>query len=685
MQSMLGVREQMETFGQKVIRPFMPIQHQHFYAQLPFVFAGSIDQQGQPWASILCGRPGFMSAASDTELRINSLPLPGDPLAEVLKGGKGNKKNIGLLGVELTSRRRNRLSTHLIESDEDGFLLQVDQCFGNCPQYIQSRDVSFIDEADMPSASLELMAQFDEQAISLIERSDTFFVASYYVDGEGRASEGADVSHRGGKPGFVRVDGQKTLTIPDYLGNNHFNTLGNILENGMAGLLFIDFESGDVLTMTGKAEVLLESTEADYFSGAERLWRFELIEARWLRSALPLRWRFNDYSANTTFTGTWEEASLAERVDKQRADFLPYTVSEIVDESSQVKSLYLTADNFQKNSFKAGQFLSIKLKIDGQELIRTYTVSSAPEDEYFRISVKRESASSPEHPVGIVSNFLHDEVSVGEQILCKSPLGSFHLDDDSPRSVVLIAAGVGITPMISMARHVLLENFRTRSFRQITLIAAATNQQQQAFQAELQQLSVQSSGAIRCIWALSRPEKESPPVSYHRGYINKELLQSILPLDDYDFYLCGPSGFMQSQYDLLRELGISDKRVFAEEFGPASLQREMEHISVSLKTSQVDAKAALVSFIDRETNSAVEQHWTQQDGHLLEFAEAHGLTPAYGCRSGQCGSCKVKLISGKVNHHGIDNSLLNDDEVLLCCASPAPNDEEALPSIRLAL
>ncbi len=321
---------------------------------------------------------------------------------------------------------------------------------------------------------------------------------------------------------------------------------------------------------------------------------------------------------------------------------LPYTVSEIVDESSQVKSLYLTADNFQKNSFKAGQFLSIKLKIDGQELIRTYTVSSAPEDEYFRISVKRESASSPEHPVGIVSNFLHDKVSVGEQILCKSPLGSFYLDDDSPRSVVLIAAGVGITPMISMARHVLLENFRTRSFRQITLIAAATNQQQQAFQAELQQLSVQSSGAIRCIWALS--------------------------------YLCGPSGFMQSQYDLLRELGISDKRVFAEEFGPASLQREVEHISVSLKTSQVDAKAALVSFLDRETNSAVEQHWTQQDGHLLEFAEAHGLTPAYGCRSGQCGSCKVKLISGKVNHHGIDNSLLNDDEVLLCCASPAPNE-----------
>ncbi|NOX42903.1 MAG: hypothetical protein GXP19_04100, partial [Gammaproteobacteria bacterium] len=114
--------------------------------------------------------------------------------------------------------------------------LYVNQAFGNCPQYIQTRELEYVDLAVQSAACIKELTQFDSQAISLIRNSDTFFVASYVANGSGEASEGVDVSHRGGRPGFIRVEDEHTLTIPDYLGNFHFNTLGNFLVNPKAGL-----------------------------------------------------------------------------------------------------------------------------------------------------------------------------------------------------------------------------------------------------------------------------------------------------------------------------------------------------------------------------------------------------------------------------------------------------------------
>lgn len=132
--------------------------------------------------------------------------------------------------------------------------------------------------------------------MQLISKSDTFFVASYLANNSNAVSEGADVSHRGGKAGFVRVDDKQTLTIPDYLGNFHFNTLGNFVENPQAGLLFIDFEKGHLLTLTGSVEILWDSPDTKFFAGAERLWKFRLDHGFWLKNVLPLRWKLQDYS-----------------------------------------------------------------------------------------------------------------------------------------------------------------------------------------------------------------------------------------------------------------------------------------------------------------------------------------------------------------------------------------------------
>ena len=663
-QARLGVRDQMERFGGRVIRDHMPEQHREFYQQLPFIFVGHADAQGWPWASILFNEPGFIHSPDNKTLNLNTQPVAGDPLADTLMPGT----RLGILGIELPTRRRNRLAAHIVETPDQTIGIQIDQAFGNCPQYIQTREVERVDDKLLPASTVTELQQLDARAQSLISNSDTFFVASYVSNDTGAASEGADVSHRGGRPGFIRVDNENTLTIPDYLGNNHFNTFGNFAENGKAGLLFLDFENGHLLTLTGTVEMLWDSPDTKHFEGAERLWKFHIDHGRWIEHGLPLRWKMDEYSPNTLLTGTWAEAEMKKQAEAQREKWLPYVVSNIVEESSVIKSFHLQPENHVVPSFKPGQFLTVKHPIDGKEVIRTYTVSSAPADPTLRISVKREQSLDSSAPDGLFSNFIHSQLSIGDTVYAKAPNGAFTFDATEQRPAVLLAGGVGITPMVSMARHALMEGVRTRSVRPTTLIGAASNAEQRAFFRELADVEAQSDGTIRSFWALSEiDETMEPGKDYHyHGRISAPLLQAVLPLDDYDFYLCGPTSFMQSMYDMLRDLGVNDARIFAEEFGPASLQRAADQSSKNFEPV-AQASEAIVEF----TQSKIEQAWSEKDGSLLEFAEAHGLTPEFGCRSGQCGACKTKLISGAVSYLTEPSSPLKEGEVLLCCAVPA--------------
>lgn len=285
-QSRLGLRDKMERFGQKVIRDHMPRQHQEFYGRLPYVFLGHADEDGWPWASMLHGSQGFMYSSSPKHLSVQATPLRGDPLASNIKVGMP----VGVLGIELHTRRRNRLAAHVTVSDQACFKLQIDQAFGNCPKYIHPREAIYPVSAAPTAPVVEAFTELDDSALALIGASDTFFVASYVAEETGRPSDGVDVSHRGGDAGFVRVDSSNLLTIPDYQGNNHFNTLGNFLQNPRAGLLFIDFDTGDLLMMTGKPSILWEVDELDQFPGAHRLWTFELDHGYRLKKAVPLRW-----------------------------------------------------------------------------------------------------------------------------------------------------------------------------------------------------------------------------------------------------------------------------------------------------------------------------------------------------------------------------------------------------------
>ncbi|MFT5181596.1 MAG: putative pyridoxine 5'-phosphate oxidase superfamily flavin-nucleotide-binding protein [Alphaproteobacteria bacterium] len=302
-QERMGVRDKIGRVAGRRIRDHMPEQHREFYAALPFVLLGSVDNQGRPWASILAGRPGFMSTPDPRSLEIAATPLFGDPLKGTIKPGA----DIGLLGLQPETRRRNRLTGRVRAAGLERISIEVTQAFGNCPQYIQSRTVELRPEIDTPQAQRRTIQsdRFDDEVRALIERSDTLFIATAYLDEAGAAAQGADVSHRGGKPGFVRIEDDRTLVFPDFSGNLHFNTVGNILLNPKAGFLFIDFDSGDLVYMTGQAEIVWDGEDVEAFAGAERLIRFRAEKVIRVENSLPLRFRFGAYSPMLEPTGSW--------------------------------------------------------------------------------------------------------------------------------------------------------------------------------------------------------------------------------------------------------------------------------------------------------------------------------------------------------------------------------------------
>ncbi|MNO67032.1 Pyridoxamine 5'-phosphate oxidase [compost metagenome] len=281
LQDKAGVSARMEAFGRKVIRDYMPGQHREFYQQLPFLVAGSVDLQGRPWATLLEGPEGFVSSADPRQLLIEIELDAQDPATPGMVSGGA----LGLLGIELHSRRRNRLNGLILQASQGQLQVAVQQAFGNCPKYIQRRDYTRV---AAPAQGRFDATTLDARAISLIESADTFFVASYVDQAGGQRA--VDVSHRGGRPGFVGVQGNR-LTIPDYAGNRHFNTLGNLLLNPQAGLLFIDFTTGDVLQLFGRTEVVLESPVLSAFEGAERLWTLEVEQVVLRLAATTLRWQ----------------------------------------------------------------------------------------------------------------------------------------------------------------------------------------------------------------------------------------------------------------------------------------------------------------------------------------------------------------------------------------------------------
>jgi len=532
-QTRLGVREGIEPWARKVIRSYLPEEHRAFYQALPYVVAAARDGDGRPWATILAGAPGFIRSPDPDTLLIENGPVIGDALHGSFAAGS----DVGLLGIELATRRRNRVNGRVRTSDRDGIDFAVDQSFGNCPQYISEREWRRVPN-DQPAVSASLRRNhLTPDSIARVRAADTFFFATGHRDEGEDVSFGMDASHRGGAPGFVEVADDRTLVIPDYAGNNHFNTIGNLVVDPRAGLLFVDFETGGMLQLTGRAEIDWESEEVDRFPGARRLIRFTLEEAIWLDGALPIRWR--------TSTESVRDLRL---VEKTR-------------ESADVVSFVFQAENGEPLAdFAAGQHLPIELDVpdQGEPVKRTYSLSNGPGRDYYRISVKRECR-------GVASRYLHDSLEVGAVVAARAPAGDFVLDHGE-RPVVLVSAGIGVTPMLSML-HWLTES---RVSAPIWFVHGARDGGHHALANEVRALA-EKCEVVNTHVSFSRPRREDLEGRDFdaKGRVSAALLDSILPGLDAEFYLCGPIAFMADVQTQLEELGVASDRIHSESFGPA--------------------------------------------------------------------------------------------------------------------
>lgn len=297
LQARVGVRERMAAVGEVVVRDHMPDQHRELFEKLPTLLLGALDASGQPWATMLAGPPGFVHTPHAQQMDIAAAIDPADPVDPALAAlaAHGPGAPVGVLGLEPHTRRRNRMNGRVVGmAAQQGLSIAVAQSFGNCPKYIQARAPGLRAAVTPPQPVQPLGASLDAAALALIARSDTLFIASASAARPGlQRGEGVDISHRGGEPGFVQVeqtaDGLE-LRLPDYPGNLFFNTLGNLAQHPLAGLLWVDYDDGGLLHVAARAELLWGEADRAPWPGAQRVLRLQVLGGRWRPQALPWRW-----------------------------------------------------------------------------------------------------------------------------------------------------------------------------------------------------------------------------------------------------------------------------------------------------------------------------------------------------------------------------------------------------------
>jgi ferredoxin-NADP reductase/predicted pyridoxine 5'-phosphate oxidase superfamily flavin-nucleotide-binding protein len=607
-----GVHESVMSYAPKVIRPYMPDQHRDFYQDLPFIVVAARDGDGSMWATLLLNESVIDSknsnkTADDVHAAVASpdpvtlqLParlVPGDALDTSDWGKPG--MDLGLLGIDFSTARRNRVNGWVNTDDSDSKFLSmhVTQSFGNCPQYIPSRQwwtpnptttTSTLPddgkkEADSTASSFTSplrSGSLRPEQIRLLEQAETILVATGYRGGDGDGNDddvryGNDASHRGGSAGFLQVspDGT-TITMPEFKGNNHFNSLGNLLLDNRMGITVPLLEQGGMLQLTGTAVVDMDMKRAAaLYPGALRLVTFTVAQVNQVPAGtLPIRWDL-------------EQAS-------QQRDL---RVVAKVPESTNVTSFYLEPTLLSQTSsaekeplwdFVPGQHLPIRLATVVGELPRTYSLSAAPtaQANRYRISVKRE-------PQGKASRFLHDQVQVGDVIQARKPAGDFvlleadrsskNIANDYPRTVVLLSTGVGVTPLLSMLHHLVALNGDAKQAdtdrqsasnhgSQIVWIHGARDGAHHAFRDEVNDLkktTLSRPALLQTHIVYSQPAAPDTGLYNSKGRIDAKLVQELVPdLSHADFYLCGPGAFMANVTEGLEHLGVDPQYIHFETF-----------------------------------------------------------------------------------------------------------------------
>jgi uncharacterized protein len=336
------------------------------------------------------------------------------------------------------------------------------------------------------------------------------------------------------------------------------------------------------------------------------------------------------------------------------------------DASGSVCSFYLAPlDGQPLPAFRPGQFLTFSIDLGARgetnkPIVRCYSLSDRPRPNCYRISVKRvlPPPSNPMVPPGVASNHLHDHVSVGDRLRVRAPSGHFHLHGDGG-PVVLIAGGIGITPMLSIMNAALHED----PLREIWFFYGVRNGVEHAMKTHLVTMVAQYKALhLHISYSQPRPDDIEGRDFHRRGHIDLALLRMTLPLRPMHFFICGPRQMMETLVPALENWGVPGDRIHYEAFGPASLARHGQDDA----TTERAAKTFSVTF----RKSGTQATWDNRSASLLEFGEGLGLQLDSGCRAGSCGSCQVTLVAGEVAYDQRPEVDLEPGNCLLCITRP---------------
>jgi len=345
-----------------------------------------------------------------------------------------------------------------------------------------------------------------------------------------------------------------------------------------------------------------------------------------------------------------------------------FRVDRIVIESWNTKSYFLVpSDGSATKPYTPGQHLLLRLSVDLEDpqlkILRFYTLSDCYRaGEAYRITVKHETAPEEHLPSGAGSTYLHSHISVGDQIEAKGPMGDFTLNTDDSSPIVLIAAGIGITPILAMAQAMAAHASNQRS---IHIFIGMTNGKHYPFKEELAELA-KNAPTIRLHISYSQPTGDDVVgVDYHeQGRLSVDTLKRALPDSHQQYYICGPSSMMDDLTNGLADWGVGENQMFTESFGPSTATKSVA--SEQADTSQTGDDPATVSF--SKSNQSIQ--WDARYNNLLEFAEANGISINAGCLYGDCGICITNLQAGEVNYNHPTEIIPEVGSCLPCSCKP---------------
>lgn len=517
----------MTSFAAAIIRDFMPDQHRDFFSALPFLVFSGADANGSVWTTLIEGPDGFVRSPDSRTLTLATEVDEQDPLAAAFAAGT----DVGMVGIELATRRRNRLSG-AIKRDGAGYVVDLNMSFGNCPQYINERDWRRVERTATSAAKIS--DRLSDDQLALVGKADTLFIGSGQYGKQGKPANGFDASHRGGDAGFVQIVDGTRIRIPDYAGNNAFNTIGNILRNPKVGVMFVDFETGGLLHLSGTATIDWEAKDA----------------------VDPAARRTIDIKINTVVE---RPGALSLRWGSDGAALRPMKVVKKVAAAEDITSFHLApTDGRPVDPFEAGQHLPIEFEVNGARVKRSYSLSGAPGADEYRLSIKRE-------PHGLASRALHDDVKVGDVIHARRPSGDFVVSC-SQCPLVLASAGVGLTPMVSILHKAAMDGGN----RPVWYAHGARDGAHLALGDEVKAL-VASHPNLNSHIRFSRPGADDLLGEDYNaeGRVTAEALLALNAGSDAHYLLCGPTQFVADVQAGLEAAGVPAIHIHFETFGPA--------------------------------------------------------------------------------------------------------------------